>query len=249
MKDMGKCITWIYSILETSPKRHDDVIKWKHFPRYRPFVRRIHRSPMNSLHKGQWRGALMFPLICAWSNSWANNREAGDLRRHRAHYDVTVMRNTKQYSVHTWWDILYDPIFGPLLWRHVSAMASKITNHMTVFFLRLVQVNINENIKAKHRWPFVIGIYQSRWISPKNVFNAESAPMLWRCNAFLAEVPVFPKQKTLLPRPTYLLDIKWRLIIEKITPPTKGEIVGIAHRLGQLKKNNSFILHKIVILL
>ena len=42
-------------------------------------------------HKGQWRGALMFPLICARVNGWVNNREAGDLRRHRAHYDVTVM--------------------------------------------------------------------------------------------------------------------------------------------------------------
>ena len=70
---------------------HDDVIKWKQFPRYCPFVRGIHRSPMNSPHKGQWRGALMFPLICAWMNSWANNQGAGDLRRHRAHYDVTVM--------------------------------------------------------------------------------------------------------------------------------------------------------------
>ena len=44
---------------------HDDVIKWKHFPRYWPFVRGIHRSPVNSPHKGQWRGALMFSLIYA----------------------------------------------------------------------------------------------------------------------------------------------------------------------------------------
>ena len=44
---------------------HDDVVKWKHFPRYWPFVRGIHRSPVNSTHKGQWRGALMFSLICA----------------------------------------------------------------------------------------------------------------------------------------------------------------------------------------
>ena len=190
----------------------DDVIKWKHFPRYWPFVRGIHRSPVNSPHKGQWRGALMFSLIyariknkrlsthsrgwwfetlscslwrhrnevasevrhgwvssefyvlwprsslyqiaacrqlydrvlleptvpvstilfdyivrkhddvikwmcgeftgqrciprtkasdaellcfsliCVWINSWVNNREAGDLRRYRAHYDVTVMK-------------------------------------------------------------------------------------------------------------------------------------------------------------
>ena len=70
---------------------HDDVIKWKHFPRHCPFVRGIHRSSVDSPHKGQWRGALMFSLICAWINSWVNNREAGDLRCHHTHYDVTVM--------------------------------------------------------------------------------------------------------------------------------------------------------------
>ena len=43
-------------------------------------------------HKGQWRGALMFSLICVWINGWVKNREVGDLRRHRAHYDVIVMK-------------------------------------------------------------------------------------------------------------------------------------------------------------
>ena len=47
--------------------------------------------PVNSPHKGQWRGALMFTLICAGINDWVNNREAGDLRRHLDHYDVSVM--------------------------------------------------------------------------------------------------------------------------------------------------------------
>ena len=70
---------------------HDDVIKWKHFRRYWPFVRGIHQFPVNSLHKGQWLGALMFSLVCTRINSWLNNGEAGDLRCHRAHYDVIVM--------------------------------------------------------------------------------------------------------------------------------------------------------------
>ena len=70
---------------------HDDVIKRKHFPCYWPFVWEIHRSPVNSPYKGQWRRALMFSLICAWINGWVNNREAADLRHHRVHYDVTVM--------------------------------------------------------------------------------------------------------------------------------------------------------------
>ena len=67
---------------------HEDVIKWKHFPRYWLFVRGIHRSPVNSPHKGQWRGALMFSLICAWirlskqSCSWWFETPSRPLWRH-----------------------------------------------------------------------------------------------------------------------------------------------------------------------
>ena len=79
--NVSKCV----KLWKTPPfyADHDDVIKWKHFPRYWPFVWGIHRSPVNSPHKGQWRGALMFTLICARINCWVNNREAGDLRRNR----------------------------------------------------------------------------------------------------------------------------------------------------------------------
>ena len=72
----------------------DPETRWRHqmetFPRYWPFVRGIHRSLVNSPHKGQWRGALMFSLIYARIKGWVNNREAGDLWRHCAHYDVNV---------------------------------------------------------------------------------------------------------------------------------------------------------------
>ena len=73
--------------------------KWKHFPCYWPFVRGIHRWPVNSSHKGQWRGALVLSLICAWTNSRANHRGTGDLRRRRAHYDVIVMKFRKSIAV------------------------------------------------------------------------------------------------------------------------------------------------------
>ena len=95
------CVISPVSVKQTEPcgktstipkKQHDDVIKWKHFPRYWPFVRGIHRWPVNSAHKGQWRRALMFSLICLWINCWVNNCEAGDLRCHRGHYGVTVMK-------------------------------------------------------------------------------------------------------------------------------------------------------------
>ena len=81
----SKCECWNYR--PSSWRRH----QWEHFPRYWPFVRGIHRSPVNSPNKGLWRGALMFSLTCVWINRWINNREAGDLRRHRVHHDVIVM--------------------------------------------------------------------------------------------------------------------------------------------------------------
>ena len=104
---------------------HDDVIKWKHFPCYLPFVRGIHRSPMNSPQKGQWRGALMFPLMCVWINGCANNREAGDLRRHRSRYDVTVMQNANR--VHNSWGVLYIAtnlafVLATLVYRETSSI-------------------------------------------------------------------------------------------------------------------------------
>ena len=54
--------------------------------------------PVNFLHQGQWRRALMLFLICTWINGQMNKREAGDLRRHLSHYDVTVM--TIVYGMH-----------------------------------------------------------------------------------------------------------------------------------------------------
>ena len=94
-------ISFMFSHPHRTHFLHDDVTKWKHFPRYWPFVRGIHRSPANSPHKGQWRGALMFSLICAWINGWVNNCEAGDLRHHCTHYDVMVMVYGKMHNYHS----------------------------------------------------------------------------------------------------------------------------------------------------
>ena len=101
---------------------HDDVIKWKRFPRYWPFVRRIHRLPANSPHRGQWRGPLMFSLIYARISGWVNTREAGDLRRLRPHWDVTVMVWRNDYVCHGCttgrcaWLVLLRPSTG--IWTH-----------------------------------------------------------------------------------------------------------------------------------
>ena len=65
-------LNWCYAKCEMRYKPvnndtiHDDVIKWKYFQYHWPFVRGIHRAPVNSPHKGQRCGALMFSLICVW---------------------------------------------------------------------------------------------------------------------------------------------------------------------------------------
>ena len=87
---------WLATRLLQIPQVHDDVIKWKYFLRYWPFVWGIHRWPVNSPPKGQWHGALMFSLICARTNEWVNNRDADDFRPHRAHYGVIVMRHDRK---------------------------------------------------------------------------------------------------------------------------------------------------------
>ena len=88
---------WNYSVCL------NDVIKWNDFPRYWSFVRGLHRSLVNCPHKGQWRGAMVFSLICAWTNGWVHNRDADDLMRLRAHYDITVMFRWMATSLY--WDV------------------------------------------------------------------------------------------------------------------------------------------------
>ena len=89
------CYWWGSRISYASTRefRHDDVIKWKHFLHYWPFVWGIHRSLVNSPHKGQWCGALMFSFICIWINGWVNNHEAGDLRWRHCNVMAGVLKS------------------------------------------------------------------------------------------------------------------------------------------------------------
>ena len=79
------------------------------------------RSPGKSPNKGQWRGALMFSLVCVWINDWVNNRVTGDLRHHHAHYDVIVMISPRKYGIQTWLSLclqMYWQIFRQVISRH-----------------------------------------------------------------------------------------------------------------------------------
>ena len=71
---------------------HDDVIKWKQFPRYCPFVQGIHRSPVDSPHKGivTWTFDV---LLSVRTNCWTKTWLAGNLTRRGGHLTLPQFDN------------------------------------------------------------------------------------------------------------------------------------------------------------
>ena len=78
-------------------------------------VKSTHIKPKNKTQQA-WHmtwiilGTKSFPLMYAWTNGWANNRDAGDLRRHRAHHDVTVIESYD--DVMTWLILIINTLWG-----------------------------------------------------------------------------------------------------------------------------------------
>ena len=89
----------------------------------------------NSPVTGQWHGALMFSLICGWTNGWVNNRDAGDLRRYRAHYSATVM--------YPWSPVSWEGNFTS------DASAINFQNQLEIIYLKL-QSNLPEASGLTH---------------------------------------------------------------------------------------------------
>ena len=131
-----------------------DVIKWKHFPRYWPFVRGIHRSTVNSPHKDQWRGALMFHLIYTWINNWINNRGSGDLGRHRAHHDVRVMRRTSCRQILT-----QNQVNNEHRKRRVEHYTKSATDWPLPTNIHVILVSRLRNINSTQCWNLVTRIW------------------------------------------------------------------------------------------
>ena len=87
---------------------HDDVIKWKHFPCYWLFMRGIHRSPVYSPHKGQWRRSfdVFFHLhlnkrLSKQSRGWWFGKPSRSLWRHdEPHWSARNTATTPWHTTH-----------------------------------------------------------------------------------------------------------------------------------------------------
>ena len=133
---------------------HDDGIKWEHFPRYCPFVMGIHRSLVDSSHKDQWRGVLCF----LWSApkqtvEHANNQDVGDLKRHRAHYCVTIMWIQMVINPHRNTCSLYD-------FRPIPKISSK--------FIITLRVWPGDAISCHRSWSELVQVMASCLTAPSH---------------------------------------------------------------------------------
>ena len=148
-------------------------------------MRGIQRLPVNSPYKGQWHKAF--------TNGWVNNRDICDLKRHRAHYDVTVMIRELILALvciswrHGWYEsttswngkgsMSLEP-FYPLRWRHDERDG--------VYSVAFIQTQIKENIKAPCRWPLCGEFTGDRWIPRTMASNAENVSISWRHHAHMS---------------------------------------------------------------
>ena len=145
---------------------HDDVVQYKHFPRYWLFVQGIHRSPVNYPKKGRWHEALMFSLICACINKWVNNREAGDLRRYRAHCDVICRMYT---------------ILVSLVSENVTLYADQTRTTFMYYIMQTIVMNI-----CFYEWHNTYNLHVTVWKYFQFLFSDSLGPvtfLMGRCMA------------------------------------------------------------------
>ena len=118
-------------------------------------MRVFHRSPVAPPHKGQWRGALMFPLMCAWTNGWAKNRDASNSRSHRAHYNVIVkcFRCLNRQLLRS----------NTKFWLHMLVEFSQIS----ITEIQIPVAGILEMLRGK--WPCFLKHYKESWICIGNM--------------------------------------------------------------------------------
>ena len=146
---------FVADIIHVHRNCHDDVMKWKHSPPYWPFVRGIHWPLVNSLHKGQWRGAMMFSMICV------------------------LIKWLRKQSFGWWFEKLSHPLYGIWSWvcrvtyqlHHVNGLVQDCSNSIT---------NALELLKFCAK-PSMCVCNWCQWYSPTK-YRFEVVALRWRHN-------------------------------------------------------------------
>ena len=123
--------------------------------RYWSFVRGIHRSQVNSPRKGQWCAALTFPMICAWIKDWASSREAGDLRRPRAHCGVIIIVGGGVIALCS--ELQRQSISQQLDFKLIAIFID------VILFTDKIKIHISFRHNLHSVWQLIIKLYSKSW--------------------------------------------------------------------------------------
>ena len=125
----------------------------------------------------------MFSLICAWINGWVHNGEAGDLRRHRAHYDATVMGNANTPALNPvrfvpYSNLAYQGQLSSCMYRQMSVVWSEWR----------FPIKINPNYHHGHKGTFEVEALVTPGVLMSPNKDISAGP--WRSTATLLLVGV-----------------------------------------------------------
>ena len=141
--------------------------------------RGIHRGPVNSPHKGQWRGTLIFSLISGRINAWVNNGEAANLRRNRAHYDIIVMRKLSQIKNKCPY---LEAFVCEILDRQRRCKTNNSINVVYLSFISMVSSTITTTVRAMHtgsRCYYTYRLNVNTWRPKRNDRHFETRFTVW----------------------------------------------------------------------
>ena len=137
------------SSFQHTKKDHNDIHCWMMLCNFRFTYMmtssngNIHQSTVDSPHKGLWRWALIFPWICARTNSWEHNRYSVDLIHPCAHYDVTIMKSDRFYRTIIFLAEHRIPFYPLNTMIFVKYMRFKMeVNHLGLLFCPYIQTSV-----------------------------------------------------------------------------------------------------------
>ena len=112
--------------------------------------------------QNQWRGALLFSLICTWTNGWVNTRDASNLRRHWAHYDVTVMDSLNADPVYMWDAHLVNSVSEDdlVLTSYIAMFSTK--SPISCWWFQIVRVNQMTSLKITDEFSWYLAAFLLR---------------------------------------------------------------------------------------
>ena len=174
------------------------------------------------------RPVTMHSFMCVWTNCWANNRYAGDFKRHLAHY-VTVMAHDSRV-VFCYGYIHYNDVI-------MTTMASQTTS-LTVVYSTVYSDADQRKHQSSASLAFVWGIYRDRWIPrTKGQLRGKCFHLMTSSCQSILHNPFFQDYFTSFDCPGSMTQ-PWRTTTTHSTTKQRAYIIGYVVR-GSIKTRYS----------